>query len=51
MADQGWFGIAVPEAGGGAGLGWVEAALLLEQVGAHVAPAPVLGHHGRRSTP
>jgi len=43
MVDQGWCGIAVPEADGGVGLGWVEAAILLEQVGAHVAPAPILG--------
>ncbi len=42
MVDQGWCGIAVPEASGGVGLGWVEAAILLEQVGAVVAPAPIL---------
>ena len=43
MADQGWFGLAVPEELGGVGLGWVEAAIVLEEVGAAVAPAPVLG--------
>jgi len=43
MVDQGWFGLAVPEKLGGVGLGWVEAVIVLEQVGAHVAPAPVLG--------
>jgi len=43
MVEQGWPAIAVAEADGGVGLGWVEAAILLEQVGAHVAPAPVLG--------
>ena len=43
MVDQGWPAIAVPEDAGGVGLGWVEAAVLLEQVGAHVAPAPILG--------
>jgi alkylation response protein AidB-like acyl-CoA dehydrogenase len=43
MAEQGWCGLAVPEEDGGVGLGWVEAAVVLEQVGAHVAPAPVLG--------
>ncbi len=42
MVDQGWSGIAVPEAQGGVGLGWVEAAVLLEEVGATVAPAPIL---------
>ncbi|HET6836153.1 MAG TPA: acyl-CoA dehydrogenase family protein [Acidimicrobiales bacterium] len=43
MVDQGWCGLAVPEKLGGVGLGWVEVAIVLEQVGAHVAPAPVLG--------
>jgi alkylation response protein AidB-like acyl-CoA dehydrogenase len=42
MVDQGWTAIAVPEELGGVGLGWVEVAVLLEQVGAHVAPAPIL---------
>src|SRR4249919_831777 len=42
MLEQGWTGIGVPEAQGGLGLGWVELAVLLEQVGAHVAPAPIL---------
>jgi alkylation response protein AidB-like acyl-CoA dehydrogenase len=42
MVDQGWTGIAVAEAAGGVGLGWVEVAVLLEEVGAHVAPAPIL---------
>jgi alkylation response protein AidB-like acyl-CoA dehydrogenase len=43
MVAQGWPGVAVAEDRGGLGLGWVEAAVLLEQVGAHVAPAPILG--------
>ena len=43
MVDQGWCGLAVDESSGGVGLGWVEAAVVLEQVGAHVAPAPILG--------
>jgi len=42
MVDQGWTGIAVAEGDGGVGLGWVEVAVLLEEVGAHVAPAPIL---------
>jgi alkylation response protein AidB-like acyl-CoA dehydrogenase len=42
LADQGWLGIALPEAQGGVGLGWVEAAVLLEQIGRHVAPVPFL---------
>jgi alkylation response protein AidB-like acyl-CoA dehydrogenase len=43
MLEQGWSAIAVPEEQGGVGLGWVEAAVLLEEVGASVAPAPILG--------
>jgi len=42
MAEQGWLGIVVPEAMGGIGLGWVEAAVLLEEVGRHTAPVPFL---------
>jgi len=42
MVDQGWLGIATPEAQGGVGLGWVELAVLLEEIGRHVAPAPFL---------
>jgi alkylation response protein AidB-like acyl-CoA dehydrogenase len=44
MIDQGWTTIAVPESVGGLGLGWVEVAVLLEEVGHHVAPAPFLQH-------
>ena len=42
MVDQGWLGIALSEEKGGIGLGWVEAAVLLEQIGAHAAPVPFL---------
>src|SRR3954471_15679681 len=42
MVDQGWMGIELPEDQGGIGLGTVEAAVLLEEVGRHVAPAPFL---------
>ncbi len=42
MVEQGWLGIAVPETDGGVGLGMVELAVLLEEVGRHVAPAPFL---------
>src|SRR5262249_8920197 len=42
MAEQGWMGIDVPERRGGLGLGFVEAAVLLEEVGRHAAPAPFL---------
>ncbi len=42
MVEQGWLGIAVPEAEGGVGYGPVELAVLLEEIGRHVAPAPFL---------
>ena len=38
----GWCGIAVPEALGGAGLGFVELALVVEQHGVVLAPGPFL---------
>lgn len=42
MAEQGWLGVALPEAQGGIGMSWVEAAVLLEEVGRHTAPVPFL---------
>src|SRR5947209_2521975 len=42
MAEQGWMGVEVPEDEGGLGLGFVDAAVRLEQVGRHTAPAPFL---------
>src|ERR1700677_4361916 len=42
LSEQGWLGVALAEANGGVGLGWVEAAVLLEQVGRHTAPVPFL---------
>tara|TARA_B100000953_G_scaffold111214_1_gene91500 strand:+ start:1761 stop:2801 length:1041 start_codon:yes stop_codon:yes gene_type:complete len=42
MADQGWPGILVDSTVGGLGLGIVEAAVLLEQAGSHLAPVPFL---------
>jgi alkylation response protein AidB-like acyl-CoA dehydrogenase len=41
MAEQGWPGVATDESLGGLGLGTVEVAVLLEEVGRHAAPAPV----------
>ena len=38
MADQGWLGVALPEAQGGIGMSWVEAAVLLEEIGRHSRP-------------
>lgn len=43
MVDQGWTALEVPADEGGLGLGMVEGAVLLEEVGRHVAPAPFLG--------
>jgi alkylation response protein AidB-like acyl-CoA dehydrogenase len=42
MADQGWLALELPEADGGLGLGMVEAAILCEQIGRHLAAAPFL---------
>ena len=40
MSDQGWTAIEVPESDGGLGLGAVEVAVLAEEIGRHVGPAP-----------
>ena len=40
LAEAGVLGIAVPEAQGGGGYGFLEAALVLEQIGKTVAPVP-----------
>jgi alkylation response protein AidB-like acyl-CoA dehydrogenase len=40
MAALGWHGLAIPEAYGGAGLGFVELAVLLEETGRALLPAP-----------
>ncbi len=42
MTEQGWLGVAVSEQQGGVGLGSVELAVLLEELGRHCAPAPFL---------
>jgi len=42
MVEQGWSGVELPEVDGGLGLGAVEVAVLLEEVGRHAAPAPFL---------
>jgi len=41
--ELGWFGLAVPEAQGGAGYGLPEAMLLFTELGRAVAPGPWLG--------
>src|ERR1700741_4897441 len=40
LTEQGWLAVELPEADGGLGLGFVEAMVLAEQVGRHVAPVP-----------
>jgi alkylation response protein AidB-like acyl-CoA dehydrogenase len=40
MAELGWVGLAIPEAHGGAGLGFVDLAVLLEEMGRVVLPGP-----------
>ena len=42
MATSGLLGIAVPEQQGGAGLGFLELSLIVEQVGLTVAPVPFI---------
>jgi alkylation response protein AidB-like acyl-CoA dehydrogenase len=39
-SELGWSGITVPEAFGGLGLGWVELAILMEESGRVLLPAP-----------
>src|SRR5688500_1041430 len=43
MADAGLLGIALPEDVGGSGLGYLEACLVLEQIGKTTAPVPYFG--------
>jgi alkylation response protein AidB-like acyl-CoA dehydrogenase len=40
MVEQGWLGVELAEVQGGLGLGVVELAVLLEEIGRHVAPVP-----------
>ncbi len=42
MARAGLIGACLPEEAGGAGLGPIEMAVLLRELGAHVAPVPLL---------
>ena len=42
LAKAGLIGIALPEEHGGNGLGFLEVALVLEQIGKHVVPVPYL---------
>src|SRR5258706_3779943 len=40
MAQLGWLGLSLPEAYGGSGLGMVESAILLEELGRAAYPGP-----------
>jgi acyl-CoA dehydrogenase len=42
MAELGWVGIAFPEAVGGAGLGFAELSVVMEELGRTLAPEPFL---------
>ncbi|MGH7610876.1 MAG: acyl-CoA dehydrogenase family protein [Candidatus Dormibacteria bacterium] len=42
LADLGWLGISVPESLGGSGLGFLEEALVLEELGRCLYPGPFL---------
>jgi alkylation response protein AidB-like acyl-CoA dehydrogenase len=42
MVDQGWLGVETAEAAGGLGLGSVEVAVLVEELGRHAAPVPIV---------
>ena len=42
MAALGWLGIAIPEEHGGAGLGWRELMVVLEEVGRGLIPEPIV---------
>jgi alkylation response protein AidB-like acyl-CoA dehydrogenase len=44
MGALGWLGLTVPEAHGGAGLGWVDLVVVLEEMGRTLFPSPFLGH-------
>jgi alkylation response protein AidB-like acyl-CoA dehydrogenase len=43
MAELGWLGIVVPEEYGGAGLGWTELGIVMEEVGRGLLPEPMVG--------
>ncbi|MBI3783589.1 MAG: acyl-CoA/acyl-ACP dehydrogenase [Deltaproteobacteria bacterium] len=42
VADLGWFGLGVPTASGGSGLGLVEVACLVEECGRGLIPRPII---------
>ena len=44
MAELGWLGLTIPEAYGGAGLGWVDLVILLEETGRSLYPSPLISN-------
>ena len=42
VAELGWAGLTVPEAHGGAGLGWVDLVVVLEETGRSLFPSPLV---------
>jgi alkylation response protein AidB-like acyl-CoA dehydrogenase len=42
MGELGWLGLTIPEAQGGAGLGWVDLVVLLEEAGRSLLPSPLI---------
>ena len=42
LAALGWTGLTIPEAYGGAGLGWVDLVVLLEETGRTLFPSPLI---------
>ena len=51
FADANLIGLCLPEAVGGSGYGVIELCALLEQVGRHVAPIPLLATVGMAALP
>lgn len=46
FAEAGLLGILAPQSVGGVGLGWLEAALVVESAGHFAAPLPLVSHYG-----
>ncbi len=42
LAGLGWLGLTIPEAYGGAGLGWVDLVVLLQETGRSLFPSPLI---------
>ena len=43
LAQLGWVGLVLPEAHGGAGLGWLHLEIVIEEMGRRLVPGPFLG--------